>query len=342
MQVDIKVYSTLESIFIFPSRVRTATPANGEDYPVELDNTAIKIKPRSGATLTSLQVHLHGGERIAVRLKPAKSPYDVVLIHRFRYPPQNPKPQSTESCIKQDDDTEDIPINEMSHKPARLVNNVNTTGLANPWQGFIAARVHRRMSSTSLVESESTVPSEERFGPRRGRLAFSLRLILGATHLNHGANNNLGIEQKAWATMRGIGGYASLGKSRHLNIGGGIDFYRTDHAAINDMRNGASVSAIGGRVHAGGFVHTGHTVTPYVQLGIGATFARHSFEMSTSAESEFRLAGLFLFGAGVSWWFKDRLAVGFSTLVSVPMGGLDTGLAFEAGVRAEYAFGSSD
>ena len=85
MQVDIKVYSSLDILLKFPTRIIRAVPTNGDDYNVDLDDKELTLTTLPGAGITSLHIKLAGGEHVAVLLKPAKSPDAVIISHIFRY-----------------------------------------------------------------------------------------------------------------------------------------------------------------------------------------------------------------------------------------------------------------
>lgn len=178
--------------------------------------------------------------------------------------------------------------------------------------------------------------------PRRfvaGKLEFRTLVTVHGTGGSTSLSDHLGLQRSAWGMMSGAGLRISHGPTRYTAIDGGVDVVQTEDVVLDTEQGTIETSAVGGRLHVGGMLHTGHTVTPYVRLGLGVTFARHRFSMGGASESEVRLAGVIFFGGGVDWWINDRFAVGLGLGSSVPFGGQDTGLAFEAGLRVGIAFG---
>lgn len=148
-----------------------------------------------------------------------------------------------------------------------------------------------------------------------------------------------GMDMSTWASVTGAGVQAYYGPSKHTAMVAGFDFIRTAQASIDMAPGILETRATGGRVHLGGRLHTGEKLVPYARAGLGLMFANHTFSMGGERDSEFRVAGLLSMGAGIEAWIRERFVVGLGVNGSVPIGGNETGLIVEGGLRVGVAFG---
>ena len=152
-------------------------------------------------------------------------------------------------------------------------------------------------------------------------------------------SDNMGLGQSAWGAVTGAGVRVAYGPSKHTAIVGGIDFMQTAAASIDMPAGPIETSAVGGRLHFAGRLHTGEEIVPYAQAGLGLMMANHTFDAAGGGDDEFRVAMYGSIGGGVEAWFGERWVVGLGINGAVPIGGDDTGLVIEGGLRVGVAFG---
>lgn len=180
----------------------------------------------------------------------------------------------------------------------------------------------------SWKESDNDIPQKN--GPLEGLVLVSAELIGGFTQLDTGIDG-----RTLWAGFQGAGGRFGFGFNRYGSLIGGIDVFRTTEATADDITSSAS----GGRIHLGAQVQTGRRLMPYAQLGLGFAFASHRYAGAGAPESQFRVAGVLMWGGGVHMRISKRIVAGLSAAGSTPLGGDDTGFAVEVGLRVGVAFG---
>lgn len=223
---------------------------------------------------------------------------------------------------------------------ALVIHNADVLGMG--WQIRLLSGVEGVSAATfqpaSLQATWPTEPLTQERGALQGRVAVTMRAIGGATNLDDGSGVGIGAGRTAWALVRGVGGYASFGRFRYASLGVGADVLTTRTITIDSEQAAVDASAWGGRIHVGGRLHTGRRVMSYVRLGLGVAFAKHGFEADENADSEFRLAGLLMFGGGVDWLVSRRFLLGASFSANGPIFGQDTGLAFESVVYAGFVY----
>lgn len=195
--------------------------------------------------------------------------------------------------------------------------------------------VVRIVSSSSIRPATfEWIPSTQakRYGVFQDRISVVFRVVGGATKLDDGTG--IGIEQRAWTQLQGVGAWLSYGRGHHTSLELGVDVVRTGTAQIG----ATATRATGGRLYFGGRLHTGRRFVPYARGGVGIMLAQHTLEAVETA-TDFRASGMLFLGGGVNWVINRRSLVGLSLLGHLPIGGDQTGPALELGLQAGILLG---
>lgn len=421
MHVKVQVYSGLDILMKFPTRVLRAIPANSEDYNVELDDKELMLTTLSGAGITSMHVKLKGGESVAVLLKPADTPEEVILSHVFKYPLA--KLAVVETCERDDDEAEETDdLGEMDNRfefdepmagdwsrdgfslaieTSRMVfegavlkfrikvsnrgreaypvaavevldaDSVDYNDAEADMTGGLPASLgpERDATGTILIRHPDTLgkgfqvrllsgvdgvppavfsmepiqsarperPSRA-FGPFEKRLLVTMTAVSGFANLDDGPDIGIGSGRKAWGQVNAVGLYGSYGAFKHVRFGGGGGFISTQDIAMETTQGTYTVKYHGARLYAGATVHAGRTLVPYAHARVGIMAVKHDFQRNGLVEAEYRMAGLMMLGGGIDWFASRHFLLGLTFSANGPIFGQETGLTFEAGLRAGWAF----